>query len=166
MKSFFFFISALTFFNACISIKTASTKTEVLSSEKKSSFNQKLADSLGADNYGMKSYKMIILKTGANDAKIIDKNHRAELFKGHFANMEKMQKLGKLVVAGPFDDNHLKYRGIFILDVKTDEEAKALIKQDPTIKAGVFDFEILPWYGSAALPMYLNYHEKVSKENP
>ena len=166
MKIFSFFILTLTFLNACISIKTASTKTEISSSEKKSSFNQKLADSLGADNYGMKSYKMIILKTGTNDAKITDKNQRAELFKGHFANMEKMQKLGKLVVAGPFEDNHLKYRGIFILDVKTDEEAKALIEQDPTIKAGVFDFEILPWYGSAALPMYLNYHEKVSKENP
>ena len=136
--------------------------------EKKSEnkkFNQKLADSLGADNYGMKSYKIIILKTGAKDKEITDKTKRAELFKGHFANMKKMSKEGKLVVAGPFSDNHLKYRGIFILDVKTDEEAKNLIEQDPTVKAGVFDYEILPWYGSAALPLYLKYHDQVAKEN-
>ena len=114
----------------------------------------------------MKSYKIIILKTGAKDKEITDKTKRAELFKGHFANMEKMSKEGKLVVAGPFNDNHLKYRGIFILDVKTDEEAKNLIEQDPTVKAGVFDYEILPWYGSAALPLYLKYHDQVAKENP
>ena len=77
-----------------------------------------------------------------------------------------MSKEGKLVVAGPFNDNYLKYRGIFILDVKTDEEAKNLIELDPTVKAGVFDYEILPWYGSAALPMYLKYHDQVAKENP
>lgn len=162
-KSFSFFIFIILLLNSCSSSKTKSASA---SSEKKSQYNQKLADSLGADNYGMKLYKMIILKTGPNDSKITDKNQRAELFKGHFANMEKMQKLGKLVVAGPFEDNHLKYRGIFILNAKTDEEAKVLIEQDPTIKAGVFEFEILPWYGSAALPMYLKYHEKVSKESP
>ena len=44
-------------------------------------FNQKIADSLGADNYGMKSYKIIILKTGAKDKEITDKTKRAELFK-------------------------------------------------------------------------------------
>ncbi len=130
-------------------------------------FDQKLADSLGADKYGMKSYFLAILKTGAKDKEITDKNLRAELFKGHFSNMQAMEESGKLKLAGPFStNNHLGYRGIFLLDVKTEEEAKALLVNDPTIKAGIFDVEILPWYGSAAIPMHLDYHKKVAKENP
>lgn len=130
-------------------------------------FDQKLADSLGADKMGMKNYMLIILKTGTNDAKITDKNERAELFKGHFSNMAEMEKSGKLKLAGPFSTkNNLGYRGIFLLDVKTEDEAKALLQNDPTIKNQIFDVEILPWYGSAAIPMHLKYHKKIAKENP
>ena len=130
-------------------------------------YDKKLADSLGADERGMKSYMLVILKTGPKDKEITDKAQRAELFKGHFSNMTEMEKAGKLKMAGPFaTKNTLGYRGIFLLDTKTEEEARALIQKDPTIKAGIFYVEILPWYGSAAIPMYLKYHNKVSKENP
>lgn len=130
-------------------------------------FNQKLADSLGADKYGMKGYFLVILKTGSKDKEITDKTQRSELFKGHFSNMTAMEKSGKLKLAGPFSTkNNLGYRGIFLLDVKTEDEAKALLQNDPTIKIGIFDVEILPWYGSAAIPMHFDYHRKVAKENP
>lgn len=130
-------------------------------------FNQKLADSLGADKCGMKNYFLVILKTGSKDKEIIDKAQRGELFKGHFSNMTDMENSGKLKLAGPFSTaNHLGYRGVFLLDVKTEEEAKALLQNDPTINAGIFDVEILPFYGSAAIPMHLKYHKKIAKENP
>ena len=80
--------------------------------------------------------------------------------------MSEMVKAGKLKLAGPFaTKNELGYRGIFLLDVKDEEEAKALLQNDPTIKTGIFDVEILPWFGSAAIPMHLKYHEKISKKN-
>lgn len=130
----------------------------------KTTYNQKLADSLGADERGMKTYMLVILKTGPKDALITDKAKREELFKGHFSNMEVMQKAGKLKIAGPFaTKNNLQYRGLFLLDVKTEEEAKLLVQQDPTIKEGVFEVEILPWYGSAAIPLYLKHHEEITK---
>lgn len=44
-------------------------------------FDQKLADSLGADQYGMKPYYLVILKKGK--AEITDKAKRSELMKGH-----------------------------------------------------------------------------------
>lgn len=136
-----------------------------LETTKTETFNQKLADSLGADKMGMKNYMLVILKTGPKDSKITDKAERAELFKGHFSNMAEMEKSGKLKMAGPFSTkNNLGYRGIFLLDVKTEDEAKLLLQGDPTIKNGIFDVEILPWYGSAAIPMHLNYHEKIQKE--
>lgn len=130
-------------------------------------FDQKLADSLGADRLGMKNYMLVILKTGPKDKEITDKSKREELFKGHFSNMKEMGKSGKLKMAGPFaTSNKLGYRGIFLLDVKTEDEARTLIQNDPTIKNGIFDVEILPWYGSAAIPMHQKYHEKIAKENP
>ncbi|TXF76250.1 YciI family protein [Chryseobacterium sp.] len=132
-----------------------------------SGYNQKLADSLNADERGMKNYMLIILKTGPKDAEITNKTQRAELFKGHFSNMTEMEKSGKLKLAGPFaTKNTLGYRGIFLLDVKTEAEARALLQNDPTVKIGIFQVEILPWYGSAAIPMHLKYHKQISKENP
>ena len=78
-----------------------------------------------------------------------------------------MEKMGILKMAGPFaTKNDLGYRGIFLLDVKTEEEAKSILQNDPTIKSGVFTVEILPWYGSAAIPMHLKYHKQISKETP
>jgi len=130
-------------------------------------FSQKLADSLGADQRGMKNYMLVILKTGPKDAVITDKKEREELFKGHFSNMTEMEKMGILKMAGPFaTKNDLGYRGIFLLDVKTDEEAKTILGNDPTIKSGVFTVEILPWYGSAAIPMHLKFHKQISKQTP
>ena len=126
------------------------------------SYDQKLADSLGADNYGMKSYYLVILKKGKNE--IADKTIKSTLMKGHRDNISKLAKDGKLIVAGPmFEKNEKEYSGIFILDAKTKEEAESLVLTDPSIKAGIFDVEIYKWYGSAALPLYLEYHDKVTK---
>ena len=158
-------VISLSFFSCAVKLKEKEAKPVLY--EMSSNFDQKLADSLGADERGMKNYMLVILKTGPNDAKITDKTERAELFKGHFSNMTEMQKAGKLKMAGPFaTKNSLGYRGIFLLDVKTEEEARILLQNDPTIKSGVFDVELLPWYGSAAVPMLLKYHQKISKETP
>ncbi len=127
-------------------------------------FDQALADSLGSDEYGMKQYVLVILKTGPQDKNITEKATRDSLFAGHFSNMGAMAKAGKLTVAGPIGKNDKTYRGIFILNVKTIEEARELTQTDPSIKAGIFDVELFPWYGSAALPMYLQYTEKVEKK--
>lgn len=127
-------------------------------------YNKTLADSLGADDYGMKSYVLVILKTGT--AKITDQARVSELFRGHMDNIGKMAKAGKLVVAGPLGKNDKAYRGIFILDVKTLDEAKALLQTDPAVKAKLLDAELYEWYGSAALPVYLPVHGQVEKIRP
>jgi uncharacterized protein YciI len=126
-------------------------------------YNKTLADSLGADAYGMKMYMLVILKTGPSKIKakpIVD-----SLFGGHMQNIGRLAKEGKLLAAGPLGKNDKTYRGIFILNVKTEAEAKALLETDPAIKAKLLDAELFPWYGSAALPMYLPYHDKVQKSN-
>lgn len=125
-------------------------------------YDKALAESLGADAYGMKSYMLVILKTGPN--KIEDKNKLSELFKGHMENINRLVESGKLVVAGPFGKNDKNYRGIFIFNVKTIEEATALLDNDPAVKEKLLEAEVLPWYGSAALGEYLKTHEKIEQK--
>jgi uncharacterized protein YciI len=125
-------------------------------------YNKALADSLGADDYGMKMYVLVILKTGP--IKYDDKAKSDSLFRGHMQNIGRLASVGKLIVAGPLQKNEKNYRGIFILNVKTIEEAKLLLETDPAIKAKIFDTEVFQWYGSAALPTYLPFHEKVERK--
>lgn len=126
-------------------------------------FNQKLADSLGADEYGMKMYVFVILKTGEN--KITDKHITDSLFRGHMANIKRLADAGKLVIAGPMGENEKQVEGIFILNVKTLDEASVILDTDPAIKSKLLAVEMYPWFGSAALPMYLKHHDEVQKKS-
>jgi uncharacterized protein YciI len=126
-------------------------------------YDKLLADSLGADDYGMKMYVLVILKTGS--VKIDEKQKVDSLFSGHMKNMGDLVQKGKLIVAGPLGKNEKKYEGIFILNVKTIEEANQLLDTDPAIKASLLEPELYRWYGSAALPMYLPYHDNVKKKD-
>lgn len=131
----------------------------------KPKFNQELATSLGADQYGMKPYTIVMLTTGP--AKIEDKAKMGTLMKGHMENIGKLADEGKIIVAGPFlEKNKENYRGMFIFNTKSKEEAEQWVKTDPAVQARVFSYEIFPWYGSAALPLYLKHHQEISKENP
>ncbi|MEW6652027.1 MAG: YciI family protein [Bacteroidota bacterium] len=112
----------------------------------------------------MKNYVFVILKTGP--AVIEKKETRDSLFAGHMKNINRLAGENKLIVAGPFGKNDLKYRGLFILDVKTIEEAKELVNTDPAVAAKIFDVELIPWYGSAALKEYLKTAEKITKHKP
>ncbi|MEJ5102990.1 YciI family protein [Chryseobacterium sp. MYb328] len=131
----------------------------------KPKFNQELATSLGADQYGMKPYTIVMLTTGTT--KIEDKTKMGSLMKGHMENIGRLANEGKIVVAGPFlEKNKENYRGMFIFNTKSKEEAEQWVKTDPAVQAGVFSYEVFPWYGSAALPLYLKHHDEISKENP
>ena len=123
-------------------------------------YNDVLAKKLGGDAYGMKSYVLVILTTGPNDEKITDKQERGKLFSGHFANMSRLAKESKLVLAGPLMEDKPK-RGLLILNVKTLQEAEALVKTDPAVKAGVFNYEMTKYYGSAALMQISEIHETI-----
>lgn len=126
-------------------------------------YDKKLADSLGADEYGMKKYVLAILKTGP--AKISDKKVTDSLFRGHMDNINRLVKEKKLIVAGPLGKNEQAYRGIFIFNVPTIEQARSLVDTDPTVEAGIFVVDYFDWYGSAALPVYLETSEKISAKN-
>jgi len=125
-------------------------------------YDSTLAKKLGADEYGMKSYILVILKTGPNTT--TNKTFIDSCFGGHMSNMQTMVKQGKLIVAGPLGKNDKSYRGIFILNAKKVEEAKDLLQTDPAVKNKLLEAELYNWYGSAALTEYLQYAEKIQKK--
>lgn len=127
-------------------------------------FDEELAKKLGADDYGMKNYVLVILKTGEN--KTTDRDIISNSFAGHMRNMERLTKEGKLIVAGPIGRNENSYRGIFILDVPSLEEAKKIVGTDPAVSSGLLAADLYQWYGSAALPLYLEAADKIWKQNP
>lgn len=128
-------------------------------------YDKALADKLGGDDYGMKSYFFVILKTGTNTT--TDKEFISKSFRGHLDNINRLVEEGKLIVSGPLGKNENNYRGIFILNnIKSIEEAVELLQTDPAIKNGLLDYEIFTWYGSAALPEYLPFSDKIWKSKP
>lgn len=128
----------------------------------KAAFDAELAQRLGADERGMKMYVLCILKTGPKDGEI-QGEQRKEIFAGHFANISRLAEEGTLAVAGPFGKNDKSYRGLYIFNVTTVEEAEKLIVLDPAVEAGIFVAELTPWYGSAALMVVSEAHEKIEK---
>lgn len=129
--------------------------------QQENAYDEKLAKELGADDYGMKTYVFCILKTGSNTTATPEE--QSKLFKGHMDNIIKLSNEGKLSVAGPFMKNDKNYRGIFIFNVSTIEEAKILVESDPAVQAKIFEAELTLWYSSAALQEVGKIHEKISK---
>jgi uncharacterized protein YciI len=126
-----------------------------------SPYDAELANKLGADDYGMKTYVMAFLQAGDSVSKY-SQQERAEIQKGHMANINRLAEMGKLILAGPFINGGEK-RGIFIFDVASKAEAEELTNTDPAVQAGVLKMELVEWYGSAALMMIPEWHEKVQK---
>ena len=89
-------------------------------------------------------YWFVMIKTGPKTD--FDSTTKAGLFAGHMSNMGRLHKEGILKVAGPFGKNEYTWRGIFILDCKTKEEAEKYVATDPAVAAGLFAVDIVPWY--------------------
>ena len=125
-------------------------------------FDAEMAEKLGADDFGMSQYVMAFLKKGPN--RPTDEKVANELQAAHMANIQRLAQAGKLALAGPFmDDGEL--RGIYIFNVSSVEEARALTETDPAVKAGSLVMELHPWYGSAALKRVNDLHSATAKKS-
>ena len=126
-------------------------------------YDAALAQKLGADDYGMKPYVLVILKTGPKtDAPPAE---RQKAFSGHMANIQRLAKENKLALAGPMMKNDKGYQGIFIFNVPTIKEAEELVATDPAVAGGFLSFEFFGWYGTAALPEVLPLHARIEKKS-
>ena len=124
-------------------------------------YDAKLAESVGADDYGMRNYVLVILKTGPT--KVPAGAERDEMFKGHMANIKRLADEGKLALAGPFAGEE-SWRGLFVLAVSDIEDARKLVATDPVVVKGEMVAEYHKFYGSAALMLVPAASEKVARK--
>jgi uncharacterized protein len=91
----------------------------------------------------MKRYWLVFLKKGPN------RNHdsisAAKIQEAHIANINRLAKEGKIIMAGPMGtDGDL--RGIFIMDCKDSSEVARFVNTDTAVITGRLRMEYYPWW--------------------
>ena len=159
MKNLFFLLLGILMLSTACEPKPASTENTIeLPIE--ITFDSIRAAKVGADDYGMHQYVMALLKRGPSRDRSAEETTKLQA--AHMENIGRLADAGKLVLAGPFlKEGDL--RGIYIFDVKTEEEAKKLVETDPAIQQGSLVMELIPWYGTAALMEVGEIHKKIAK---
>lgn len=123
-------------------------------------YDAELAKSVNADERGMRSYVLVVLKAGPN--KMPPGEARDKMFQGHFANIQRWASDKKLVLAGPFDGVD-GWRGAYIFATADIEQAKAEVITDPVVASGEMVAEYHKLYASAALMLVNDIHNKIKR---
>lgn len=73
-----------------------------------------------------------------------------EMLKGHMANIGRMAKEGKLILAGPLAEAG-DAAGIFLFDTTSIDEARKWCDTDPAIAGGRFTVKLWKWYSAKGI---------------
>ncbi len=124
-------------------------------------FDAAWAKSEGGNANGMRGYTFVLLVSGPT--RVPDGPERTEMFKGHFANMERLAAEKKLVMAGPMDGVD-GWRGIFVFAVSDIEEVKKLVATDPVIIKGEMVAQYHKFFSTTALMAINGIHQNITKK--
>jgi len=104
----------------------------------------------------LEAYQLVILQRPEHP-RDYPQDKLDEIQQAHLAHLRELAKAGKLLVAGPLDDQpDPRLRGIEIFRVGSLEEAKRLAGEDPAVKAGRLEPVAMTWYtekGALAFPI-------------
>jgi uncharacterized protein YciI len=89
------------------------------------------------------SYYLGFLISGPNFSEE-DSPERQKIQEGHMANIKRLGDLGKLMAAGPFEED-LPLRGIFVFRTNSIEEAQDLTNTDPAVQSGRLKIQMYQW---------------------
>ena len=93
----------------------------------------------------MKQYWLVMLLKGPN--RTHDKATAARIQTAHLANIDRLWKEGKVIMAGPMGYKYdADLRGIFIMDAKDSVTAASYVKTDSAVITGRLRFELHPWW--------------------
>jgi uncharacterized protein YciI len=124
-------------------------------------YDAELAKSLGGNDNGMRSYVLVLLKTGPR--KMPEGPARTEMFKGHFANIGRLAGEKKLALAGPLDGEG-GLRGVFVFATDDIAQARSWVETDPVIINGEMVAEYHKFFSSAGLMMVNDVHNKIIRK--
>lgn len=92
---------------------------------------------------------------------------RKTIFAGHMANIKALALEGRLFIAGPFDAPADKtWRGIFVVNATTAEEATRIAASDPGIIAGEFKAVCHPMNAPEWLRELPEFDRKMTADTP
>lgn len=108
--------------------------------------------STGSEAPAGEPYAFVFLETGPR-ASELDPTETRELGALHQQNIGRLGQEGVLLLAGPFGPQRSEpnWRGIYVFDVRTVEEAVALSETDPAVAAGAFALDTHLWRTDADL---------------
>ena len=93
----------------------------------------------------MKQYWLVLLLKGPN--RTHDKATSARIQSAHLANIDRLWKEGKVIMAGPMGYKYdADLRGIFIMDAKDSVTAASYVNTDSAVITGRLRFELHPWW--------------------
>jgi uncharacterized protein YciI len=124
-------------------------------------YDAELAKAAGGNDNGMRSYVLVMLKTGPS--RMAEGPARTKMFEGHMANIGRLAGEKKLVIAGPLDGVD-GMRGIFVFATPDIEVAKTWVATDPVIINGEMVAEYHKFFASAGLMMVTDIHNKIQKK--
>jgi uncharacterized protein len=94
----------------------------------------------------MEKYYLVLLKRAPNAPKM-EEPALEMLQKQHLGHLQAMYEAGKMLIAGPFDEQQDQtMRGMCLYRVASLEEARRLAEQDPMVKAGRLQVDVLAWW--------------------
>lgn len=91
----------------------------------------------------MKRFWLVELKKGPNRNQ--DSASRVKIQAAHIANIERLAKEGRIIMAGPIgveDD----LQGIFLMNCKDSSEVESFVKTDTAVTTGRLIMKYYPWW--------------------
>lgn len=93
----------------------------------------------------MKRFWLVLLKSGNNRNQ--DSASAAKIQAAHLANITRLAKEGKIIMAGPIGAE-AEIRGIFIMNAKDSAEVAQLVNTDTAVITGRLKMEYYPWWSA------------------
>ena len=140
MKLFYLTLIVLPILIACNNNNENKAKTETAT---KSMYDFTTDTSVYSNE--MKRYWLVMLKKGPNRNQ--DSLSAAKIQEAHLANINRLVKEGKIIMAGPMGtDGDL--RGIFIMNCSDSTEIERIVNTDSAVMTGRLKMEYYPWWSA------------------
>jgi uncharacterized protein YciI len=137
MKTVYFFILFFLIVGACNDNKRDSPVAGIN--------NYDFATDTSVYSNEMKRYWLVMLKKGTNRDQ--DSLSAAKIQTAHLANISRLVKEGKIIMAGPMGtDGDL--RGIFIMNCSDSSEIERIVNTDSAVMTGRLKMEYYPWWSA------------------
>jgi len=134
--------SLFIFFFACIAISCNENKSaSTVSATQPEKYD--LSKDTSVYSGEMKRYWLVLLKKGPHRDQ--DSASRVKIQAAHIANIVRLAKEGKIIMAGPIGvENDLQ--GIFLMNCKDSTEVESFVKTDTAVITGRLVMQYYPWW--------------------